>query len=639
MLITADSKANAYIHPNININLIDNTIVRDDSQANPELPKFCMLIPICVDRGMTNTLEIYYPNEPNRFVLAHGTPNPVKYGFGPNVIHQTLASGANIGIYTINLRGADATKANLIVSMKYKVEENAPYTDTQGNPYYITVDEKGNRVYTTDAGTEEAPNTAVTRDVMHVKFVSSYVEACKSWTDVHSAMNNMVSDVEDENGYKTIPWFSVMYRGSTTYGNNVYWSMTPRSSDADGNNYYAITLFDGNATVTTDALLSMDPDAGKKYGANYYIEPNFNKAFSTLRFMTSESSDQILELFNKHLYTRDDVVNGTEPSIAFSSINPFDVNEFGIVMDEGSIDITDAKAFRLYGGADGNMDRDALMESFFKGEILPDLKSVLRYRFSYIPDLGYTDNTKLAIADLVKKRNRMTICTLFIGGLNSFESAVTQRQGEYFEDAPNMRLMPNCQSPMMFDPYCRKTLRYPAGYFDTMALVSHIREHGNPYHPFAGYNCRWTGYLEDTMMYPEEEPKVIEAFAKARINCVMKDDADGGYISDQLMNINFESDQIEMNNAFIISDMLYDVVHLIHVNHLTFNEPSDVVLLKEQVNEFINGRYSYYSASLAINVYRQGTVGRAKSTNIIEITVNLKNIERYTQVNLVLTDA
>jgi len=96
--------------------------------------------------------------------------------------------------------------------------------------------------------------------------------------------------------------------------------------------------------------------------------------------------------------------------------------------------------------------------------------------------------------------------------------------------------------------------------------------------------------------------------AKARINTVMKDDAPGGYLSDQLMNINFESDQIEFNNELLISDMLYDTIHLIHVNHFTFNESEDVANLKAQVSEFINSKYQPYSASISVDVYRQGNV-------------------------------
>mgnify|MGYP003556786668 FL=1 len=636
MFITANPNGNNYLSPNININLIDNTVIQDDTRTNPELPRFNMLIPIVVERGITNTLEIYYPGEPNRFVIAHGEPNPQKNGFGPSIIYDVLNSGADVGVYVMNLRGEDATKANIIVSMKYRIEKDVPYTDDEGNPYYIKIDEYGNKILTTDPGLN-LENTPVVRDVMYTKFVSNYVDGCIDWRDLHSAMNDMASDTEDENGYKTLPWFSVMYRGSTSYGNNMYFNMVPRVSDADGNVYYGITMYDGTNLVTTNQIISMDDNAGKRYGADYSIESGFNEAFPTARYMASEVTDQIVSLFNSHLYTLDEVLSGTDTlSSSFAKIDPFNCNTFGIVTEDSSIDTTASKAFQLQGGTDGEVNADELYAKFFRGEILKDITSLLRYRFSYIPDVGYNEETKKAIVDLVEKRCRCTTATLMVGGYTSFESAILQRTGDYFADMPDIRLLAKCQSPMRFDEFTRKTIVFPATYYDSIAMCNNIKSRGVPYFPHAGYNARWTGYLEDTMMYPSEDPTEVNQLAKARINTVMKDDAPGGYLSDQLMNINFESDQIEFNNELLISDMLYDTIHLIHVNHFTFNESEDVANLKAQVSEFINSKYQPYSASISVDVYRQGNVGRAKSTNIIDIVVNLKDIARYAQINLTL---
>lgn len=638
MLITSQAKALTTLHPNINITVIDNTIVTDDTREGPELPRFNMLIPIVVDRGMTNTMEIYYPNEPNRYILAHGKPDIVKYGVGPNIIHQVMLSGAEIGVYTINLRDEDvATKPNMVVSLKYRIERNVPYTDATGNPYYLTHDLDGNRVLTFDPGID---NTPVQRDVLHVKFVTSYVENCKKWTDIHAAMNNMVSDVEDEDGYLTLPWFAVMYRGSGSYGNNVYFSMIPRLSDSDDSIYWAINMFDGTSSYKTDSLISMDTNAGAKYGANYYIENVFNQEFSTLRFMTSEAADDIVSLFKTHMYTLEDVLNGNEPSIPFQRINPFDLEEFGIVMDAGTLDTTHVKAFQLQGGIDGELDRDVLFEKFYNGQIkgAENIKSLLTYRFSYIPDLNYNEPTKAAIVKFVESRCRTTTATLMLGGYESFQSAATQRRSDYYWDMPNIRLLPKCQSPMMYDTYTRKHRQFPASYFDALALIDHIKKNTVPYFPFAGANARWSGYVEDTMMYPSEDPEFIDMLTKARINTVMRDNREGGYISDQLMNINFESDQVEFSNTLIISDMIYDLVHLIHLNHFTFNEASDIEKLQEQVSNYINTRYRAYSASLGIKVYRPGTTGRNGKTRVVEATVDLKDIARFAQIKLILND-
>lgn len=636
MLIATSGKALTTIHPNIVINIDDRTIIRDDTRNAPDLPRFNMLIPTVLPRGMTNTMEIYYPKEPNRYILAHGEPNPAKYGIGPSLIHYILNSNSGIGVYTINLRGEDATMANMIVAMKYRIDTDVPYTDDEGNPYYLAEDENGNRILTLEIGIDRIP---VVRDVMHVKFVTSYVENCKSWTDVHSAMLNMTSDAEDEFGYKTLPWFAVMYKGATSYGNDVYWQMTPRSSEADGNVYYSIQLFDGNQTVKTNSLISFDSNAGARYGEDYYIESGFNNTFQTLRFMTSESKDDIVDLFSKHLYTLDDIINGSDPSIAFSRVDPFAINEFGIQLDDDSLDISRAKAFQLQGGEDGEMDRDKLFEDFFSHKIIPDLKSVLRYRFSYVPDIGYNETTKNLLVKFVEDRSRMTTSSIMLGSYESFISAAMQRRGDYYGDMPNIRILAKCQSPMRFDSWCRKTMRFPASYYDTIALVDHVERHaGVPYYPFAGAYARWKDFLDDTMVYPNETFEEIDELARARVNFVMRDKDDGAYISDQLTNINFESDQLEFNNILIISDMLYDLVDILHKNHFSFNENAEVATLREIVADEINTRYAQYSASLMVDVYREGNVGRAKSTNIVEATVDLKDINRFAKINLILVE-
>jgi hypothetical protein len=171
-----------------------------------------------------------------------------------------------------------------------------------------------------------------------------------------------------------------------------------------------------------------------------------------------------------------------------------------------------------------------------------------------------------------------------------------------------------------------------------MALIRHIYKYGNPYQPFAGAEVRWQGYIEDTMMYPPEDISIVNALQTNRINCVMKDNQDGGYMSDQQMNTLLTSDQTELNNAFLISCMLFDLLYLVHRNHFKFNEAEEVRLFNEAVNDCINEKYAPYSASISVEVYRAATIGRDKAKNKIVVTVDLKDINKYTDVEIVLTD-
>lgn len=630
MLVLDQDKS--YSFSNMTVKITDNTVLRDDTTTTTqETPDFNVLIPIHVPVGTTNSLELYYPGEINRYLNAHGTPNCLKNGFGADAIYAALTSGAEVGVYTINLRGASATFANAVVVMKYKVEKDVPYTDTTGAPYYY--DKNGQLT------TSPTDNTPVVRDVLHAKFELQYVANCKKWVDLYKKMNSLVSTTPDESGYQSMPIFAVMYRGASIFGNNVYMNLVPKTAEYDGNTYYTATVFDGINSIESSRYMSMDVNSGKKYNDSYFIETQFNAEYPTLRMMTAESIQDLYDLVNPYLYTIDEFIAGTQtnPAKSFAAVDIFGANEFAFVTDEDSLDMQAANAVILQGGSDGTETPDELFKDFFGGKILEDISSVLRYRVTYIPDLGYDENTKKEIVKLVKLRNRMTTARLMVGN-ETFESAIVDHQSNYYENMPNVSLIAKCQSPMMFNEFIRRTVTVPAGYFDLVAILNHMYKWGNPFQPFAGALCRWTGFIEDTMNYPANDAQFLQSLYVSRVNVVMKDSEAGAYLADQEMNTVLTSDQTELNNAFLISSMLYDLVALVHRQHFKFNEAEEVRIFNENVNDIINQKYAPYSASLDVEVYRSGTIGFAKSRNIIKVTVDLKDISKYTDVEIVLTD-
>ena len=630
MLVLDQDKS--YSFSNMTVKITDNTVLRDDTTTTTqETPDFNVLIPIHVPVGTTNSLELYYPGEINRYLNAHGTPNCLKNGFGADAIYAALTSGAEVGVYTINLRGASATFANAVVVMKYKVEKDVPYTDTTGAPYYY--DKNGQLT------TSPTDNTPVVRDVLHAKFELQYVANCKKWVDLYKKMNSLVSTTPDESGYQSMPIFAVMYRGASTFGNNVYMNLVPKTAEYDGNTYYTATVFDGINSIESSRYMSMDVNSGKEYNDSYFIETQFNAEYPTLRMMTAESIQDLYDLVNPYLYTLDEFIAGTQanPAKSFAAVDIFGANEFAFVTDEDSLDMQAANAVILQGGSDGTETPDELFKDFFGGKILEDISSVLRYRVTYIPDLGYDEDTKKEIVKLVKLRNRMTTARLMVGN-ETFESAIVDHQSNYYENMPNVSMIAKCQSPMMFNEFTRRTVTVPAGYFDLVAVLNHMYKWGNPFQPFAGVLCRWTGFIEDTMNYPANDAQFLQSLYMSRINVVMKDSEAGAYLADQEMNTVLTSDQTELNNAFLISSMLYDLVALVHRQHFKFNEAEEVRIFNENVNDIINQKYAPYSASLDVEVYRSGTIGFAKSRNIIKVTVDLKDISKYTDVEIVLTD-
>ena len=231
----------------------------------------------------------------------------------------------------------------------------------------------------------------------------------------------------------------------------------------------------------------------------------------------------------------------------------------------------------------------------------------------------------------------MTVSTVMLGK-KTFSSATLEHQSNLYDTMPCIRQIAACQEAMRYDEYTRRTIIFPAGYYDTIGLMDHFARCGNFYQPYAGADARWTDFEEDTMLYPSHKNDELQTYFNNRINVVMKDWMDGCYMSDQLMNTAKQSDQTELNNAFLISNMLYDLVRLIHRNHFKFNEPEHVRAFGEAVNTMVSDRYARFAVTMTADVQRVGTIGRAKMTNKITVTINFLDINRYTDVELILTD-
>lgn len=654
MLILSD--VNNYGFANTTIKVTDNTYVNAVAPTNiNNVPDFNMLIPVNTPIGLTNVLELYQPGTISDFIANHGTPNALKYGFAQNIIAEILdRPNSNVGVYTINVRGNDATMANVALVMKYKVDTNvedlsgadgpsrdvlhvkwelvnfSPYIDENGDessePHYYVKDSLGN----------ESEATASAE--------GAYTHGIHKWSELQNALTALYSDEPDDQGYKTIPWWGVLYRGASSFANNMYFNLVPSIAAYDKCVYYTLNLFNGYKMISTDATYSFDPDSGLKYGATNYIENRFNNTFGSMKFLTAVPSEEIKELFTKYLFTAEEIASGAAtPALNFSNIDVFTALDnqnrklYCIEIDEGSIDSQLTNAFQFKGGYDGHESADELYTKLFKGQILEDIIDPLRYRLNYIPDVGYSAETKYAIRGLVDERNRMTVSTIALGS-DTFGSAVIEHQANWYETMPCIRHIAAVQSAMRYDKYTRRTLVFPACYYDVVGLVDHFVRAGNFYEPYAGADARWTDFEEDTMTYPSHSEEEIQTYFNSRINVVMKDWMDGCYLSDQLMNTVLQSDQTELNNAFLVSNMLYDLIRLVHRNHFKFNEAEHVRSFGEAVSTMVAEKYAKYSVSMMVNVERLGTVGRAKMTNKITVTINFLDINRYTDVELVLED-
>lgn len=621
-----------YPFPNMTFEIEDYTFQVEEPAEEQHQPSFNFLIPIRVDRGPVNQFKLFRPGDLNLAIRTFGRPNPQKDGFGMDFvcgILENLSATTDAGVYVINLRGNDSTAPTAIVLMKWKVEEGVQKTDVDGNPLYTDSVTGAETTVATD-------NEPIVRDVLHVKYETTYATTITKWPQMINYLSTLYSDTPDEEGYKTYPLFGLVYRGNSSYGNNCYMRIIPQVSQYDNKTYYAFEVFDGDTTITTDAEISFDPDAGENIANNPYAEQMFNNTFTSMAYVSSPYMDDIKALLNTYVtgndYTYCDIFDTSMSSDQF-------------VVDPDSEDFTAAKAIQFQGGSDGAATRDELFVQFFNNQIVTDVRSTLRYRFNFIPDVGYTSTPENpstdvigAIKDFINNRVFTTTTTIMVGGENTFMSAINEHIQYHNDNMPNVSQLCRYQNPMMYNTYINRTITYPVTYFDTMTLVDRLNVDGNLYNPMAGANYRVSGYIEDTMNYCPEDASLMTDLENARINVIMKDADTGGYLSNQLMSTTLISDRTERNNAFLIADMIYDLIQLIHVNSFTFNEASEVTEFGQLVDSQINAKYARYTAEMTCTVSRKGTTGRASQTKIIRISIDLRDIAKFANAYLTLID-
>lgn len=633
------SENNNYPFSNAVINIIDNTTVVAPVAVQRAKPRHNYLFPVSLSKGPTNEVIQFYPGDTASYVSTFGAPSYIKNGIASEMIHKILGmSASGIGVYVINLKDPTATKAYAtLCATVVTTVDGKQKTNVGGELLYLTAD--GREV------TESEGNTPIMIDTVEVTFDArqasdeSGLITCKTENEIFSATEKIYTTSTVGKVTTTVfPLLSFYYAGNGTYGNNISLKFDSVKSEFKSTVYYRLTVQDGSDGSATaySANLSFSHDAEQFFVGNVInsIVPNI----STI------ASNYIEDFFT--------LLRGTIGSAAFKTTDIFNINatiekttgnSVEVKTGSASIDIGSHEAIKFKGGLDvaaGSTVKtfDELAVSFFDGEIVQDITSLLRYRINQIVDIGYSATVKQAIANFCNNRIRSTNATLSIGSTTNFNSAIVDSNENYIGKSMNTRLLANCQSAMATSEYTKRLHVYPPTYFDTMAFIRAAIENGNPYAPFAGSRARWNNYKEGSIMYPAEDSMLFTELTTARLNVVKKDSNSGAFLIDQSMTTPNISDLTEYSNTLLLSDMIYDVVEMVHQNNWTFNEPEDVKAFKAKVDSDINELYSTHSASLAVEVYRVGNTGLEARTTAIEISVDFKDIGKFTRISFILND-
>lgn len=596
---------------------VDLTTFVEESSPK-RYPKSCVMIMGSFERGITNYPVQFYGGEVDKFKKTVGIPNYAKYGPGLDIAVDLLDNNVELGVLLVNIRPEDAAAANVVHLVKTKIHKDVPKTTAKGEPLYRTPD---NQEVTVATG-----NVAIVRDRVETVHVKQVLTGVKDRRDLLVKLDQLYVE-EDAEGFQVIPLMAYKYVGNSTFGNKHNFRLTPKVSEVDGKTYYLIERNDGDGVVKSSSLLSFFPVA-QQYNESVFIENVLKKIQSDLTVVSSIHYDKFLDLIDTYITEKDP-----------AKVDIFDCDEYQFYTGTNSLDVTADRAFMLAGGTDGTAANiETAYANFLKGDIVPDITSPLVYRIDVIPDLEFSDNICALIEQFIGERYKSTKF-FHIAGSDSFESAISavaqaKDNNLVFEFA-------GAQCPSMYNTYAKRTFFMPTIYY-TMLMwkTAVVTNAGNTFMPIAGKSCRWTGFDEDTLVVPKDSEEYLAILDKNRINYVKRDKDYGAFMAKQWSRvITSESDLSQYNNVAMFSSIVYDIIEKIHTNQYKANDPDDVKKFKETVQLDIQPKYSPYATYITVNVYKKGMTGKDKNTNIIEITVNFKDLAIDAEVLLIATDA
>ena len=365
-----------YDHP-FNVTIInDNSALEKASQVLPERVNF-----LCVfvgGKGRDN--KLLKMTTQNDFVKEYGKPDIVKYG-QPILNAYASITDAYSHAYCMRVMPQDALYSNMIVSMKYKVNE--------GN--------------------------------FEVKLVRETEMALNNGDHLDSILLQKRNDSEDEAGYKTMPLLAIRCLGRGVYGDSLrvrFTGIVRKKSNIDyrtyrmeildieeGNN--VVESFDGclydYAVNSRSMLLSDIIDGDSTYSSRIGMCVNENAFELVYNEYKKMMEDQGLEcpVENHRLFDPIFGLNNNQTQIA------------NLVIDNSELAVDRLDGEPLMGGNDGSfaggVDLEGeLLENLyvkaFSGDFDKTILSARRTPVKFILDANYPLAVKRAIVNLAISR-------------------------------------------------------------------------------------------------------------------------------------------------------------------------------------------------------------------------------------------
>lgn len=652
--MTSSTNTTSYQHPYIVIQIYDNTEYTDDETVE-ERKSFNGMQVGFFTGGRDN--QLLYMVDQTSNLREFGNPNYKSFGQAAYNVDNALATG-NCGMYVLNLRPDTATYANVVIMIRFKVEdvtddtEDTTVEDTTGE----SVDQEGDELkepgvdeqtpidnssvdVAEDLNAEDNGGTTeeeATPKKLVYSFYAKYIEGASTIDDLKAAASALTETEPDDNGYYNMPFVLLYAKGRGEYGNNIHLqfsNVTEYVSD-DGlfmeydyatRHTYALTVMepgDDGLVAREQGMGTFDVDgfdATVDYGPSVYIEDVINDLEVGSQRIGSVFYSATLDVITT-IYNSQVVPGATETPYTLDLFTQYDLkgnqNE-NLELDtkaEDYINLFALDGFAFKNGNDGwdDMSEDEIYESktsllikAYSGDIDPYIRSRFSSPVNFNLDAGYDVKVKKQMAELANKRMYDCMTYLDMGLVTTtsglLNAATTMKNVYGF----NVVKEGHCYKYRDTD-YTGKVCQFTITHWLAKALPNHMAGDNTLYGvPLARDEAilkAKTDYITGTFLpvIDPDDDDYKSTLYQLRVNCYQTVNYNSVHRSTAITSCQSKSDRLLEMNEYILQYAVKIAYDLLASKLYKIGEATDRAQYEQDATDIINEKLNKYIRSSSV---------------------------------------
>lgn len=547
-----------YKHPYI------KTVIYDNSAPVLEVPevedgvKFLSVIQS--SKGQDGVFLKFRNTED--FIEEYGTPNYKLHG--QPIYNAYAALKSRVGcVYCMRVMPNDALIANIIMLIKYKVDNS-----DENNPQMI------------------------------IKHELISFPGLNNKNDFNLVIDEFDSDIEDEEGFKTIPLLGFQALGRGVYGNSLRIRMTNIVNKSKTVTYktYKLEVLEMDKTLSVKETFqaALYEDAITRNQSFFYediVNDDESGSKKINMYVNDLAVEKLYELYVKEVNPSTNISVGHFDPLFGVHSNQTPIK--GLVVDntdEGFIAIDRLEGVALENGTDGSLTIeedmtdelelihqeviDQMYIDAFSGVTNSVIGSKRRMPVRFILDAGYSDNVKRAMVALALKRYDAHL-HLDAGYISTRTELLYWGQDMY--DIDDRIISKNCQYWQIRDPFSGKRIPVTHTYLLASLLPNHIYNIGDHVPVVGEKYAKLTGAIKNTLapIIDGDDLDFKDDLYDLRINYIEAIDEQTFVRATQQTSLQDETDCSEEHNVYMLLNMKRIVERKMQSLLYNFAEPAD----------------------------------------------------------------